>query len=99
MDVKVSPLELKEKAEKVRAGIEGVTKTFEAFAEMVSGSAYYWMGEAGGYYRTLYAEETEEMKEILKRLGSYPGEILQAVGVSWDERKDLKEEALPGDVL
>lgn len=99
MDVKVSPLELKEKAEKVREGIEGVINTFEAFGEMVSGSDYYWTGEAGRYYRTLYAEETKEMEEILKRLEDYPGKILRNAGVSWDEGKASGEEALPGDVL
>ena len=99
MDVKVSPLELKEKAEKVQESIEGVINTFEAFGEMVSGSDYYWAGEAGRYYRTLYAEETREMEEILKRLEDYPGEILRTAGLFWNDGKDLGEEALPGDVL
>lgn len=99
MDIKVSPLELKDKAKKVSARIIETVNSFEAFAGMVSGSDYYWMGEAGGYYRTLYAEETKEMEEILKRLESYPGEILQAAGLSAEEEKDPGKEALPGDVL
>lgn len=99
MDIKVSPMELKEKAEKVRAAIAETASVFEAFVGMVSGSDYYWMGEAGGYYRTLYAEETKEMEEILKRLECYPGEILQKAGLSLQEERNSVKEALPGDVL
>lgn len=99
VDVKVSPLELKEKAKKVSACVMEASNTFEAFAGMVSGSDYYWLGEAGGYYRALYAEETKEMEEILKRLESYPEKVLQAAGLSLEEEKDPGKEALPGDVL
>lgn len=99
MDVRVSPLELKEKAKKVSEGVAEAFSTFEAFAGMVSESDYYWMGEAGGYYRTLYAEEMKEMEEILKRLERYPEEILRSAGLAVEEGSDLREEALPGDVL
>lgn len=99
MDIKVSHSELKEKAEKVRTAIAKTASAFEAFTEMVFESDYYWLGEAGSYYRTLYTEETKEMEEILKRLESYPGEVLQTAGLSLGEERDSGKEALPGDVL
>lgn len=100
MDVKVSPLKLKEKAEKVSARIEETVNVFEEFSGMVSGTDYYWMGEAGGYYRTLYAEETREMEEILKRLEGYPEKVLKAAGIAPDkEQKMAGDEPLPGDVI
>lgn len=100
MDIKVSPLEFREKAEKISADIEEITNAFEAFAGLVSASDYYWMGEAGVYYRTLYTEETKEMEKILKRLKSYSEELLQAAGIPLEEeRKHAGEEPLPGDVI
>lgn len=99
MDSKGASLELKEKAERVSACIAETISSFDRFVEIVSGSDYYWEGEAGSYYRTLYAEEMNEMEEILKRLKNCPGEILQAAGLSLEEETNSGREALPGDIL
>lgn len=98
--LKEAPQQLKEKADQVSEEIRAMTDAFEELAAVISRTSHYWIGEAGDHYRTLYAENREEIEEMLKRLERHPGWLLQMAQISEREVQDeTRPVPLPGDII
>lgn len=98
--LKEAPERLKEKAGQVSQEIKAMTDAFGELAAVISRTSHYWVGEAGDHYRTLYAENKEEVEEMLKRLEQHPGWLLQAAQIKEEDGQDETLPApLPGDII
>lgn len=99
--LKVTPAQLRSKADVVSDEISAMTGAFEELARIVSRTSYYWLGEAGTRCRKLYEEDKKEAELALRRLREHPRDLLQMAGVYEDVERRVREtaSALPKDVI
>ncbi len=99
--IKVSTDVLNNKAAEVAKEIEGMKADFDTLKQTVTASSSYWIGEAGDLHRKLFADQSDDITEILKRLGEHPVDLQQIAGVYAATEAEVQAMAgeLPADVL
>lgn len=99
--LRVTPEQLKSKADEVSAEIRAMENAFEELARNVSRTSQYWIGEAGDKCRSLYEEDRQQVEEMLKRLKEHPADLLTMAQVYEDVERRVEEmsNALPEDVI
>ena len=71
------------KAEELSKSISRARESFDDIQKQVSSTVYYWVGEAGDHYRSLFSAEKEQIEIILNRLREHPADLkLMAQGYS-----------------
>lgn len=99
--LKVTPQQLKIKAEQVSKEISEMTLAFEELAQIVSRTAHYWIGDAGDTHRDIYEKNKDDIEVMLRRLKEHPTDLLVMAGVYEDT--EIKAEnismQLPEDVI
>lgn len=103
MDVqlKVTPEELKVKAEQVNGHLSVLRQRFQSMEQSVNHSAAYWQGEAGEMHRRDYQERKESIGEIFQRLSEQVSD-LQEIAANYQESERQVSEFLgdlPSDVI
>ena len=99
--LKVTPDQLRSKADMVSREISAMTNAFDELARIVSRTSYYWEGEAGTRCRKLYEENKKEAELVLRRLREHPRDLLQMAQVYEDVERRVREtaSALPENVI
>lgn len=99
--LRVTPRQLKDKADEVSKEIKAMEIAFEELARYVSHTSQYWVGEAGDRCRSLYEEDKKEVQEMLRRLKEHPVDLLKMAQVYEDVEQRVQEisRALPEDVI
>ena len=63
----VTPERLQEQAGIVRAELSEMQRYFEELERLMSGTAVYWIGDAGDTHRRLYTGKLQKIDEIIRR--------------------------------
>lgn len=99
--LKVTPQQLKSKAEQVTKEIGEMSRAFEELTRTVSKTSHYWIGEAGDTHRDLYEKKKDDIDEMLRRFREHPTDLLTMAGVY--EQTEIKvteiSMQLPEDVI
>ena len=99
--LKVTPQQLKIKADQVSKEVDEMTKAFAQLAQIVSRTSHYWIGEAGDAHREIYEKNKDDIEVILRKLREHPTDLLMMAGVY--EETEIKVEnismQLPEDVI
>ena len=101
VQLKVTPEELKVKAEQVNGHLSALRQRFQSMEQSVNRSASYWQGEAGDMHRRDYQERKEGIGEIFRRLSEQVSD-LQAIAANYQESERQVSEFLgdlPSDVI
>lgn len=99
--VKVSTEILNQKADSVNKSILVMENCFQELANIMDRTGYYWIGEAGEQHRRMYAEQRQNVDEMIRRLKEHPRD-LQAISQNYVVTEKAVQEiatALPGDVI
>ncbi len=87
MALGVTPELLRSKAAEVSKDIGEMEKGLQTLETEINGTAAYWLGEAGDLHRKKYLDRSEEMRNLIKRLYTYPERILKMAGI-YDQAED-----------
>ena len=101
VQIKVNPEDLIAKAETVTQYINKVVSSFDSISEIINGTNYYWIGEAGDLHRKMYNEEKDNIDTMFRRLKEHPRDLMTMAGAYADTEKAVEAMAteLPGDVI
>lgn len=99
--LRVTSVQLKQKADEISIDISEMTAMFDALADKISRTSYYWVGEAGDHCRSLYEKDKEKIAEMLMRLKEHPRDLLRMAQIYEEvERKAERiSSALPENVI
>lgn len=99
--LKVSPGELKAKAEEIRGQIKSFETNWEQFAHLVQNSKSYWTGDAGDAHQKMFVQYKGDVERIIKRLGEHPDDLLKMAGLyeESEQRVVSTVQKLSGDVI
>lgn len=98
--LKVPPEQFIGQAEAVSDKINSVAGALDELEAVILRTSYYWIGEAGDYYRVLYGENKEEIQEMMKDLSAYPTELLKMAQLTAKTSSgDELSEPLSGNIL
>lgn len=82
--VKVSPEDLKAKAEEAVKRIENYRTALNNMAKQMEGSTSYWKGKGGDAFRNDFRTKKTQLDQAIKELDNYPKELLKYVGIYSD---------------
>lgn len=99
--LKVSPDELRSKAEQLKGQIANAERSWNSLCEAVHASRYYWEGEAADYGRRLLEETRQDVQTAFGRLKDHPSHLLEMAGVYTDAETKAAEiiRSLPDDAI
>lgn len=101
VEILVTPEVLNQKAVEVEKNVSNMRTRFETMKTLVEKSKGYWIGEAGDMHRQNYAEQQENIEQILKRLSEHPADLRSIAQTYSDTELRIEDviQSLPGDVL
>lgn len=102
VELLVTPETLHQKATEVEARVKAMKTRFDNMKALVDKSSSYWVGEAGDMHRKNYADQVENIDQILRRLGEHPIDLRAIAQTYSDTELKIQEtiiQELPGDVL
>ena len=79
--VKVSPEDLKAKAEEAMKRIENYRTALNNMAKQMEGSNAYWKGKGGDAFRNDFRTKKAQLDQAIKELDNYPKELLKYEGI------------------
>lgn len=95
-----SPGQFADKAADVSEQIGEVVEALKELEAVILRTSHYWLGEAGDYYRVLYGENREEIREMIARLSARSQTLLQTAGLTEKSHEEGEmSQPLPADVL
>ncbi len=98
--LKTAPAQFIDQAETVSEKINSVAGALDELESVILRTSYYWIGEAGDYYRILYGENREEIQEMMEGLSAYPAELLKMAHLTAKTSSgDELSEPLSGNIL
>lgn len=99
--IKVTPEELKKKADVVKNKVKTMKGLFSDIAQYVEKSKSYWIGEAGNTHRSVYKACEPDVTEIFARLSEHVVDLETMAGVYQSTENEIKEISmdLPSDVI
>lgn len=99
--IKVTPEILTAKSSEVANKVKAMQTHFDEMEELVNKTKGYWLGEAADKHRQMYADLSDEIEEILKRLSEHPVDLVAIAqrysAVELKIQQEIKE--LPSDVI
>lgn len=101
VELLVTPEQLNVKAGEVEKLVANMRTRFENMKTLVEKSSGYWVGEAGDLHRQNYANQKDNIDNILRRLAEHPGDLRTIAQTYTTVELKTQEIAanLPGDVL
>lgn len=101
VQIRVSTEVLNQKATEVSKEVEDMKREFDTIRQTVQASGSYWIGEAGDLHRRLFAEQSDDMDQIISRLREHPVDLQTIAGVYAAQEAEIQAMAgeLPADVL
>lgn len=101
VELLVTPEQLNVKAGEVEKLVANMRTRFENMKTLVDKSSGYWVGEAGDLHRQNYANQKDNIDNILRRLAEHPGDLRTIAQTYTAVELKTQEIAanLPGDVL
>lgn len=101
VQIKVSTDVLNNKATEVAKEIGEMKRDFDTLKQTVAASSSYWIGEAGDLHRKLFADQSDDIDEILRRLSEHPVDLQQIAGIYAATEAEVQAipGELPGDVI
>lgn len=99
--LKVSPEDMKKKAEKIQAEIDTMRKNWNRIDEIIGKSRSYWEGAASLKHKHHKSKLEDDWSYILNRLKEHPEDLLKMAGVYEKSTQKAKKLAnvLPKDVI
>ena len=91
MEIRVDPEIMMEKSSAIEGKVRTLTECIGRFENKVNATSYYWIGEAGELYRSLYRESQDEMAEIIERISSLAGKLHGIAQQSSENEKEVTE--------
>ena len=71
ISIHAAPKQMCKKAESVETKASALAECMAVLEHKINATSYYWQGEAGDLYRSIYREPKKEMDDILHRLRSH----------------------------
>lgn len=102
VELLVTPEVLNHQAVQVEKNVLNMRKKFEAMNTLVEKSKGYWIGDAGDMHRKNYADQSDNIEVMLRRLGEHPGDLRAIAQTYTTSELNIQQSiisALPGDVL
>lgn len=102
VELLVTPEVLNHQAVQVEKNVLNMRKKFEAMKTLVEKSKGYWIGDAGDMHRKNYADQSDNIEVMLRRLGEHPGDLRTIAQTYTTSELNIQQSiisALPGDVL
>jgi len=101
VQIRVTPLALKEKAATVTNNIAAMQTCFDELEQIINRTSYYWIGEAGDMHRQMYAEQKSAIAEMMRRLSEHPKDLLTISGQYEVTEQEVEAigQSLSGDVI
>lgn len=99
--LKVSPSELKSKAEEIQNQISNFESAWNQIAQIIGNSKGYWTGEAGNAHQKQFEQYKNDVERITKRLHEHPVDLLKMAGVYEESERQAVEkiQTLSGNVI
>lgn len=99
--LKVSPSELKSKAEEIQNQINSFEIAWNRIVQLINNSKGYWVGDAGNAHQKQFEQYKNDVERIIKRLHEHPDDLLKMAGVYEEsERRAVeKTQTLSGNVI
>lgn len=99
--LKVSPEEMKKKAEKVQSQINSIKKDWNRIDEIIQKTRNYWEGDASVKHKNHKSMLEDDLSYVLKRLQEHPEDLLKMAGVYEESTQTAQKIAnsLPNDVI
>lgn len=99
--LKVSPDELKAKAEEISRQISSFEADWKQFSYLVQNSKSYWTGDTGDAHQKMFMQYKEDVERIIKRLHEHPEDLLKMAGLyeESEQRAVSTVQRLSGDVI
>ena len=99
--IKVKTEELLSKADTVKTKVDNMQTVIDDTERLLSGTASYWIGDAGDKKRRDFMSRKKDADEVIKRLREYPEDLLKMAGI-YDaaEKENIEKPAgLPTDFI
>lgn len=99
--LKVSPRELKAKAEEIQNQIKGFQSSWEQASYVIQNTKGYWIGDAGNAHQKQFEQYKEDVERIIRRLQEHPEDLLKMADLyeQAEEQAVIKSEKLSGDII
>lgn len=99
--LKVSPDELKIKAEEIKGQIKNFESDWQQADRILQNSKRYWTGDAGNAHQKQFSQYKQDVERIIKRLYEHPTDLLQMAQIYEEGEQEAVETAqlLSGDVI
>lgn len=99
--LKVTPEELKSKAQQIQGQIERFEAAWNNVVQIVGSSRGYWQGDAGNVHQKQFRLYQEDVEKVVRRLKEHPVDLLKMAGVYEESERRVQEKIreLSGDVI
>lgn len=99
--LKVTPEEIKSKAQQIQGQIERFEAAWSNMAQLVGSSRGYWEGEAGNLHQKQFRLYQEDVERIVRRLKEHPVDLLKMAEIYEESESKVQEKIreLSGDVI
>lgn len=101
MILKVTPVEMKNKAASIEKKISEVEKSFGEIDKIIKATQRYWIGEASDQHIQNYEKKTDDIDNAIKNLKEHPVDLRKMAGI-YEEAEDTAQQlaaALPIDIF
>lgn len=101
IQLKVSPEELKRKAEECRKCGSSMESSWNQICRLVETSKSFWEGRAGDRFRHVFKCSRKGAQQMIRRLRGHPDQLLRMAGVYTKAEAEAAAEVsrLPEDVI
>ena len=89
--LRVTPAELRSKAEQFRILISDIRDRFRTVEEISSKTRGYWLGDAGDQDRDGFSSFQDDISYTLGRLEEHPTDLLQMAGIYEQAEQSVTE--------
>lgn len=100
-ELKVTPQQLLEHAEKVSSDVTSINNSFDRLERIVSATGTYWNGDAAEAFRQAYVSFKDEIEEIILRITEHVADLKTMAGVYTQTEQAVQTVAtsLPDEVI
>ena len=89
--LRVTPAELRNKAEAFRSVVADIQKRFAAIQDISLKTRGYWIGEAGDKDREGFVSYQDDIAYIIGRLNEHPTDLLNMAGIYEETEAAIRE--------
>ena len=101
IQLKVTPEELKSKANEIKTQITKIEADWNKVSTLIDNSKSYWEGDASDMHRKSKKNIEADAQSVIKRLKEHPEDLMNMAGIYLETEEKAKQIAnsLPDDII